>query len=213
MEKWNACVEAKEDADFGRVSFANPLDQAPYYAIKVQPGIHHTMGGIKINEDAQVIDTEGNVIAGLFAAGEVTGGVHGNNRLGGNAVADFTIFGRIAGTSAAAYAGGESEAAEPAAETAKPADAAQTLTGSAMGKVGPVEVEVVTDGDRILSVTVLSHEETPAIGTLAVEQIPDAIVAHQGLDIDAVAGATVTSEAILAAVAAALESGGIDLAA
>ena len=213
MEKWNACVEAKEDADFGRVSFANPLDQAPYYAIKVQPGIHHTMGGIKINEDAQVIDTEGNVIAGLFAAGEVTGGVHGNNRLGGNAVADFTIFGRIAGTSAAAYAGGEPEVAEPAAETAKPADTAQTLTGSAMGKVGPVEVEVVTDGDRILSVTVLSHEETPAIGTLAVEQIPDAIVAHQGLDIDAVAGATVTSEAILAAVAAALESGGIDLAA
>ena len=57
-----------------------------------------------INEDAQVIDTEGNVIAGLFAAGEVTGGVHGNNRLGGNAVADFTIFGRIAGTSAADYA-------------------------------------------------------------------------------------------------------------
>ena len=105
MEKWNACVAAKEDADFGRVSFANPLDQAPYYAIKVQPGIHHTMGGIRINSEAQVINTEGNVIAGLFAAGEVTGGVHGNNRLGGNAVADFTIFGRIAGASAAAYAG------------------------------------------------------------------------------------------------------------
>ena len=105
MEKWNACVAAKEDADFGRVSFANPLDQAPYYAIKVQPGIHHTMGGIRINSEAQVINTDGNVIAGLFAAGEVTGGVHGNNRLGGNAVADFTIFGRIAGASAAAYAG------------------------------------------------------------------------------------------------------------
>ena len=104
MEKWNACVEAKEDTDFGRVSFANPLDQAPYYAIKVQPGIHHTMGGIKIDSDAQVIDTDGNVIPGLFAAGEVTGGVHGNNRLGGNAVADFVIFGRIAGASAAAYA-------------------------------------------------------------------------------------------------------------
>ena len=104
MEKWNACVEAKEDADFGRVSFANPLDQAPYYAIKVQPGIHHTMGGIRIDSDAQVIDTDGSVIPGLFAAGEVTGGVHGNNRLGGNAVADFVIFGRIAGASAAAYA-------------------------------------------------------------------------------------------------------------
>ncbi|MBO6040224.1 MAG: flavocytochrome c, partial [Oscillospiraceae bacterium] len=104
MEKWNACVEAKEDPDFGRVSFANPLDQAPYYAIKVQPGIHHTMGGIKINDEAMVIDTDGNVIPGLFAAGEVTGGVHGNNRLGGNAVADFVIFGRIAGSSAAEFA-------------------------------------------------------------------------------------------------------------
>ncbi len=101
MAKWNACVEAKEDPDFGRVSFANPLDQAPYYAIKVQPGIHHTMGGIKINDEAKVVDTDGNVIPGLFAAGEVTGGVHGNNRLGGNAVADFVIFGRIAGSSAA----------------------------------------------------------------------------------------------------------------
>ncbi len=104
MEAWNACVEAKEDPDFGRVSFANPLDQAPYYAIKVQPGIHHCMGGIKINDNAEVISTEGNVIPGLFAAGEVTGGVHGNNRLGGNAVADFTIFGRIAGSSAADFA-------------------------------------------------------------------------------------------------------------
>ncbi|MCR5089828.1 MAG: flavocytochrome c [Oscillospiraceae bacterium] len=104
MEKWNACVAAGEDADFGRVSFANPLNQAPYYAIKVQPGIHHTMGGIKINDAAQVINTDGNVIAGLYAAGEVTGGVHGNNRLGGNAVADFVIFGRIAGAGAAEFA-------------------------------------------------------------------------------------------------------------
>ena len=104
MAAWNACVEAQEDKEFGRVSFANPLDQAPFYAIKVQPGVHHTMGGIKINDNAEVISTDGDVIPGLFAAGETTGGVHGNNRLGGNAVADFTIFGRIAGQSAADYA-------------------------------------------------------------------------------------------------------------
>ena len=101
MTNWNACVEQKSDPEFGRVSFANPLDQAPFYAIKVQPGVHHTMGGIKINDNAQVIDTDGNVIPALFAAGEVTSGVHGNNRLGGNAVADFTIYGRIAGQNAA----------------------------------------------------------------------------------------------------------------
>ena len=104
LTAWNACVAAGEDPEFGRVSFANPLDQAPYYAIKVQPGIHHTMGGIKIDDNAEVISTSGAVIPGLFAAGEVTGGVHGNNRLGGNAVADFTIYGRIAGQSAADYA-------------------------------------------------------------------------------------------------------------
>lgn len=104
MEKWNAAVEAKEDADFGRTSFASPLDTAPYYAIKVGPGVHHTMGGVKINTNAEVIDTNGNVIPGLYAAGEVTGGVHGGNRLGGNAVADFIVFGRIAGASAQAYA-------------------------------------------------------------------------------------------------------------
>ena len=108
MADWNEKVAAKADPDFGRVSFANPLDQAPYYAIKVQPGIHHTMGGIKINSAAQVVNTEGSVIEGLFAAGEVTGGVHGNNRLGGNAVADFTIFGRIAGQSAADFAAAKS---------------------------------------------------------------------------------------------------------
>ena len=105
MNDWNACVEAKEDPEFGRTSYANPLNTAPYYAIKVTAGIHHTMGGLKIDTAAEVLDTEGNVIPGLFAAGEVTGGVHGANRLGGNAVADFTVFGRIAGQNAAAYVG------------------------------------------------------------------------------------------------------------
>ena len=104
MEQWNACVEAKSDPDFGRTSFANPLDTAPYYAIHVTAGIHHTMGGVAINADTQVLDTAGAPIPGLFAAGEITGGVHGGNRLGGNAVADFVVFGRIAGQQAAAFA-------------------------------------------------------------------------------------------------------------
>ena len=105
MEQWNACVAAGEDAEFGRTSFANPLDTAPYYAIKVTAGIHHTMGGLTINSDTQVLAGDGAVIDGLYAAGEVTGGVHGANRLGGNAVADFTVFGRIAGQQASAYVG------------------------------------------------------------------------------------------------------------
>ena len=105
MESWNGYVAAGSDPDFGRTSFANALDTAPYYAIKVTAGVHHTMGGVAINTDAAVLNEKGEAIPGLFAAGEVTGGVHGANRLGGNAVSDFTVFGRIAGLSAAEFVG------------------------------------------------------------------------------------------------------------
>ena len=104
MNTWNGYVAQKNDPDFGRVSFANPLDTAPYYAIKVTAGVHHTMGGVMINTQTQVLTAEGTVIPGLYAAGEVTGGVHGANRLGGNAVSDFVVFGRIAGEEAAKLA-------------------------------------------------------------------------------------------------------------
>ena len=105
ITEWNESVAKKEDTAFGRTSFADPLDTAPFYAIKVTPGVHHTMGGLRINEVTEVLDKNGNAIPGLFAAGEVTGGVHGANRLGGNAVADFTVFGKIAGESAAKFQG------------------------------------------------------------------------------------------------------------
>ena len=104
MNNWNGYVDAKNDPDFGRTSFANKLDTAPYYAIKVTAGVHHTMGGLKINTNTEVLKEDGSVIPGLFAAGEVTGGVHGANRLGGNAVADFVVFGRIVGAAASDYA-------------------------------------------------------------------------------------------------------------
>ena len=105
MNTWNASVAAGEDAEFGRSNgMDGDLSTAPYYAIKIAPGIHHTMGGLKINTDAQVLDTNGSIIPGLYAAGETTGGVHGGNRIGGNAVCDFVVFGRIAGSNASAYA-------------------------------------------------------------------------------------------------------------
>ncbi|MBR0229612.1 MAG: flavocytochrome c [Clostridia bacterium] len=104
LNEWNEAVAAQNDAAFGRTTgMDNNLTTAPYYAIQIAPGIHHTMGGVKINTSAQVINTNGDVIPGLFAAGEVTGGVHGGNRLGGNAVADIVIFGRIAAESAIEY--------------------------------------------------------------------------------------------------------------
>ena len=103
LDTWNAAVAAQKDEAFGRTSFARPLDTAPFYAVKVAPGIHHTMGGVKINTAAEVLTEAGEAIPGLYAAGEVTGGVHGANRLGGNAVCDIIVYGRIAAQSAAEY--------------------------------------------------------------------------------------------------------------
>ncbi len=109
MDTWNASVASGVDEEWGRNNgMDDDLSTAPFYAIKIAPGIHHTMGGIKINTHAEVIDTAGNVIPGLFAAGETTGGVHGGNRVGGNAVCDFIVFGRIAGQSASDFAQAES---------------------------------------------------------------------------------------------------------
>lgn len=104
MDKWNNDVKAKNDTEFGRTQAMDwTLEEAPYYAIKIAPAVHHTMGGIKINTNAEVIGTNGSPISGLYAAGEVTGGIHGANRLGGNAIADIIIFGRQAGKNAAIY--------------------------------------------------------------------------------------------------------------
>ena len=104
LETWNQYVAAKNDTEFGRTTgMEHDLSKGPYYAIKVAPGIHHTMGGLKINTKTEVLKKDGTAIPGLYAAGEVTGGVHGSNRIGGNAVADIIIFGRQAGTQSAAY--------------------------------------------------------------------------------------------------------------
>lgn len=104
LESWNKAVAEKKDADFGRTTgMDKDLSKAPYYAIKVSPGVHHTMGGLKINTNTEVLKEDGSAISGLYAAGEVTGGVHGANRIGGNAVADIIIFGRQAGTKSAEF--------------------------------------------------------------------------------------------------------------
>ncbi|MGL5057671.1 MAG: FAD-dependent oxidoreductase, partial [Fusobacteriaceae bacterium] len=100
IEDYNLAVEKKSDK-FGRKLFGTKIEKAPFYAGARIPTVHHTMGGVEINENTEVINKDGNIIEGLFAAGEVTGGIHGTNRLGGNALTDITVFGRIAGTNAA----------------------------------------------------------------------------------------------------------------
>ena len=211
LADWNDAVAAGEDKEFGRTTgMEHDLSKAPYYAIKVAPGIHHTMGGVKINTNTQVIDTNGNVIPGLFAAGEVTGGVHGGNRIGGNAVADIVVYGRIAGANACLYADGEpitaqTEATEAAAEEAD----VQVYTGKAQGMFCEIVAEVTVKDGKIADVKLTGADETPALGGKVLEEMPAKILDAQSTDVDGMTGATVTTDAVKAAVNDAIAQAGL----
>jgi fumarate reductase flavoprotein subunit len=100
VERYNGFVEAGHDDDFGKTSFTFKVE-SPYVARAMKPSIHHTMGGLKIDTSTRVLNESGQPIPGFYAAGEVTGGIHAGNRVGGNAIADIFVFGRIAGENAA----------------------------------------------------------------------------------------------------------------
>jgi flavocytochrome c len=104
VHTYNQYIEQKHDAAFGKPipARAQPL-APPYYALRLWPKTHSTMGGLRINAHTQVLNTEGQVISGLFAAGEVTGGVHGVSRLGGCAITECLVLGRVAGQQAALF--------------------------------------------------------------------------------------------------------------
>jgi fumarate reductase flavoprotein subunit len=105
LESYNVAVDKQHDTEFGRkTALRHPINQGPFYAIRIAPGVHHTMGGVTINTETCVLDAQQQVLGGAFAAGEVVGGIHGGNRIGGNAVADIIIFGILAGQNAAKFA-------------------------------------------------------------------------------------------------------------
>jgi len=99
IEKHNGFIDAGKDDDYGKVMTGTmvKIEDGPYYALSQFPSVHHTMGGLVIDEYTNVRDIYGNPIPGLYAAGEVTGGVHGTNRLGSNADADACGMGYISG--------------------------------------------------------------------------------------------------------------------
>ncbi len=105
LDAYNAAVADGGASDpFGRTTgLVAPLETAPFYVIPCSPGIHHCMGGVYVDGDSQALTIRGAKVPGLFAAGEVTGGIHGDNRLGGNAVCDIVVMGINAGQKAAEY--------------------------------------------------------------------------------------------------------------
>jgi len=203
-------TSGSEDA-FGRNGMEVPLTKANYYACLCAPAIHHTMGGLKINTAGEVLNEEGTAIPGLFAAGEVTGGVHGANRLGGNAVTDIVVFGRAAGTSAAEYVaanGGhtaativvekeDSSAVKPEVE-ANFKDGTYTATGT--GMAGDVTVKAEVKDGEIVSIELVEHNETEGIFEGAVDGVIPEIIKGQTTEVDVVSGVTLTSNAIIEAV-------------
>ncbi|MST80563.1 flavocytochrome c [Lactobacillus equicursoris] len=108
VAKWNSDLATGDDTAFGRTTgMDRGVEVGPFFAIHVHPAIHYTMGGIHIDAETEVLDTNGNVIKGLYAAGEVSGGLHGNNRIGGNSIAETVVFGRQAGIQAVKYVRGK----------------------------------------------------------------------------------------------------------
>ena len=102
IARYNSFIDQQKDEDFGKAFFGEKIDEAPFVATPRSPSLHHTMGGVSIDTDTHVLNDSGEIISGLYAAGEVVGGLHAGNRLGGNAMTEFLVFGRIAGANAAA---------------------------------------------------------------------------------------------------------------
>lgn len=231
VASYNAAVEAGQSDEFGRLydgttnaynMAVNKIEGDKYYAIRLHALCVMTLGGITANADMQVLDQAGNAIPGLYAAGEVVGGIWGKFVSGGTGVMGPIVFGKIAARNAM-----NGELAE--GYTVKPADnlldaslfekekAAGSLfdmtralndgeyTATVDGQEGPMTVKTtVTDG-KIAAVTVVENAETQAIAGNALAAVPQAIVAANSCDVDAASGATLTSGRIMKAVAACLE--------
>lgn len=217
VAKWNGYVKNGKDEEFGRTTGMKfVLEKGPFYAIPVAPGVHHTMGGIKINSKTEVLGKDNKAIKGLYAAGEVTGGVHGANRLGGNAVADIIIFGRQAAKQSVEYIGKDKlmgnknvEKSETAVKV-NPELKAQykdgTYKATAKGHNGDITVEVIVKDGFIDSIKAVESKETEMIFKGVENEMIPAMIYNQTSDVDMVTGATVSSRAVRSAVKKALKN-------
>ena len=231
VERYNGFCEAGFDADFGAVAsgetvydgttvttiaqhpeYLVPIKEGPFYAMPLYPTFTNTQGGARRNAQCEVVDTQGNPIPHLYSAGEF-GSFYTDIYNGGGNLGECVFSGRVAGANAAAvkadvtadsllakepYDGRSMQAAIETAEN--------EFVGTAMGMGGEVTVKVTVADGVPTAVEVVKQAETVGIGDKAIEAVPAAIVAAGSTDVDGVTGATVTSDAIKAAVNAALES-------
>lgn len=232
VETYNAAVDSKGTDEFGRDFSGNNLNSYSvainkiegdkYYACPIKALVVMTLGGVSTNTDAQVLNEAGQPIPGLYAAGEVVGGIWGKYVSGGTGVMGPIVFGRIAGRNVMEKPLGEGEAVKAASfvlsEDLFPSKKADTetydmsglkdgeYTATVDGQNGPMEVRVTVAGGKLSDVTVVSHNETEGIAGPALEKIPAAMVASNSPIVDGVTGATLTSGRIREAVKACLDN-------
>jgi fumarate reductase flavoprotein subunit len=212
LERYNYYAAQEQEPDFNRTA-PFVLEGDSFYAVATIPVIHHTMGGVTINTDSRVLNEAGEIIPNLFAAGEVVGGIHGNNRLGGNAVTELTVFGRIAAQQAVEHVRATAGLTAPADLTvitarrdADDAPDAQgnfedgVFVGTGRGYGGDLSVRVTVQNGNIVDAYIFDHSETPIIYTAAETGVISEIIRTQSTDVDTVAGATLTSLGIIEAV-------------
>lgn len=210
--RWNADCAAGVDTQFGRTANLTPIDDGPYYAVKIMPCMGNTQGGPVRNVNGEVLDPNGDPIPHLYESGEL-GDIWSNCYQASCNFGGGCIFGRIVGKLAAqakddvsqesVMGGRENYRPDAGSEEIKLAE--NEYLGEGQGKGGtPVVVKVTMDGDTIAAVEVVSHSETPVISDPAIEQIPAAIVAAGSTQVDVVTSATLTSNGIIAAVEDAL---------
>ena len=230
IEDYNAAVEKGEPDQFGRefnVSntyniATNKIEGEKYYAIRLHALCVMTLGGVTANSNMQVLDEAGNVIPGLYAAGEVVGGIWGKFVSGGTGVMGPIVFGKIAAAHAMNNEMAEGYEVKPAANlldealfakevsTEKFFDMTRAIkdgeyTATVDGQNGPMTVKTVVADGKIASVEVVENNETQGIAAPAIEAVTAAIVANNDATVDTMAGATLTSNRIMSAVALCLE--------
>ncbi|MDL2217942.1 FAD-binding protein [Christensenellaceae bacterium OttesenSCG-928-M15] len=217
VERYNRYCKNGYDEQFDRKpETLVPIDTAPYYAIEIKPGIVNTQGGPKRNLECEVLDTNGDAIPNLYSAGEL-GSMYGGYYTGGGNIAETLFSGRVAGKNAA-----QPKSAPDAQELKSVASSLKShesdllaskdvgtlaqgeTVGVGNGMGGDLTVKVKQENGTIVSIEVLSHSETPVISDKALDEIPNAIITAGSTEVDAIAGATITSNAIKEAVADAL---------
>ena len=232
VEDYNAAVDGTKEDEFGRSFDATPsaysvavnkIEGDKFYAIPLKALCVMTLGGVSTDTSTHVVDAEGNVIPGLYAAGEVVGGIWGKFVSGGTGVMGPITFGFIAGENAMKDTLSEGYEVKPAANLFDASlfekeavstdrfDMSKTLadgeySASVDGQEGKLEVKVVVTDGKIANVEIVEQHETAGVADGALESLPKAIVEENSVNLDVVSGATLTSERIFSAVAECLNS-------